>query len=140
MTQHVDIRAERMNAGMLKVHLGTPDRARVLHYFTAPDHGDPHDHAQWGFWSTVLDGSYIEERYARDGSFERIHRQAGDRFYVAPDDIHRIVELPEGCAVTLIEPDQHTGRDSGFYQWRDGVPHFRSWREANRGEDFHPIR
>lgn len=136
----VDIRAERMSGGFLKIHLGTPDKPRVLHYFTAPDHGDPHNHAQFGFWSTVLDGDYVEERYVADGSFQLIHRQPGDRFYVSPDDIHRIVDLPAGMAVTLIEPDPHTGRDSGFFRWRDGVMLHRTWREASNGEDFRPVR
>lgn len=136
----VDLRVERMNGGMVKLHLGTPDKPRVVHWFTHPDHGDPHDHAQFGFWSTILEGSYVEERYRTDGSFERIHRRKGDRFYVDPDAIHRIVGLPDGETWTLIEPDAHTGRDSGFYIWRDGVALTRTWREAERGEDFHPIR
>ena len=136
----LDPRVERMNGGMLKIHLGTPDRARVIHWFSAPDNGDPHDHKQWGFWSTVIHGSYVEEHYLLDGSCERIHRKTGDRFYVDPDHIHRIVELPEGECFTMIEPDPHTGQDSGFYIWRDGVALTRTWREAERGEDFHPIR
>lgn len=120
----VDITIERMNGGMVKIHLGTPDKPRVLHWFTHPDHGDPHDHAQFGFWSEVKSGSYIEERYRLDGSFDRIHRQKGERFYVEPDAIHRIVELPEGECWTMIEPDPHTGQKSGFYQWRpDGLWH-----------------
>lgn len=136
----IDPRVERMNGGMVKLHLGTPDKPRVIHWFTAPDHGDPHDHKQWGFWSTVIEGSYIEERYSLDGSHDRIHRQKGERFYVESDAIHRIVELPDGECWTMIEPDPHTGQDSGFYIWRDGVALTRTWREAERGEGFHPIR
>lgn len=125
----VDLRVERMSGAMTKLHLGTPDRPRVVHRFTAPDGGDPHDHAQFGFWSTVIDGSYVEERYQRDGSCGRIHRRQGDRFYVEPGAIHRIVELPDGECWTMIEPDPHTGRDSGFYQFRaDGVWH-RLWHQ-----------
>ena len=133
-----DVSIERMNEHFLKIHL--PD-GRVVHRFSAADgpDADPHDHAQWGFWSTIIEGGYTEERFTLDGTSEFIRRETGDRFYVAADDIHRIVELHGHEAWTLIEPDPHTGRDSGFYQWRDGVPHFRSWREANRGEDFHPF-
>lgn len=127
----VDITIERMHAGMVKIHLGTPDKPRVIHWFNAPDHGDPHDHAQFGFWSTVLGGSYVEERYQRDGSCERIHRQKGARFYVDADAIHRIVDLPDGECWTLIEPDPHTGRDSGFYQFRpDGIWH-KLWHQPD---------
>ena len=127
----VDIRIERMHPGMVKVHLGTLDKPRVIHWFSHPDHGDPHDHRQWGFWSEVKAGSYIEERYQLDGTFERIHRKPGDRFYVEPEAIHRIVELPEGECWTVIEPDPHTGQDSAFYQWRDGQAFYRLWHQAD---------
>lgn len=130
----VDITIERMHPGMVKIHLGTPDKPRVIHWFSHPDHGDPHDHRQWGFWSEVKAGSYIEERYRLDGSFERIHRRPGDRFYVEPSAIHRIVELPEGECWTLIEPDPHTGQQSGFYRWQDGQTLFRFHYEP----DFRP--
>lgn len=135
----LDIRQEEMNGHFLKLHV---PGLGVLHRFIAADGPDsePHDHAQWGFWSTILKGGYTEERFSLDGSSEMIRREQGHRFYVAPDDIHRIVSLHDGETWTLVEPDPHTGRDSGFYQWRDGVPHFRTWREAGRGEDFHLIR
>ena len=85
----------------------------------------------WPFRSTVLWGSYIEERYREDGTFERIHRKPGDSFKVSPDDIHRIVELPDGECVTIIEPGTPTGRAPGFYQWRDGTMWQRRWHESD---------
>ena len=127
----VDLRVERMAPHMVKLHLGTPDKPRVVHWMSAPDWGDPHDHAQFGFWSSVLAGSYVEERYRRDGSFERIHRRQGDRFYVEPDAIHRIVDLPDGECWTVIEPDPHTGCASSFYRWQDGQMLTRFWHEAD---------
>ena len=129
-----DIRIERMNEHFLKIHLGD---GRVVHRFSAADgpDSDPHDHAQWGFWSTIIEGGYTEERFSLDGSSEFIRRETGDRFYVEADAIHRIVELHGPEAWTMIEPDPHTGRDSGFYRWQDGRPLYRPWHDP----DFEPL-
>ena len=134
--ERVTFSPERMNGGMLKLHVAGAGRPMVLHVFTAPDRGDPHDHAQWGFWSTVLDGSYLEEAFAPDGTSQIIERRAGDRFRVEADHVHRIIDLPSGMCVTLIEPDPHTGRDSGFYDFRDDGVWHRLWHEA----EFAPLK
>lgn len=126
--------AERMNGAMLKLHVRGAGKAMVLHVFTGHDHGDPHDHGQWGFTSTVLDGGYVEEVFSPDGTSRTVEHRAGDRFRVEADHIHRIVALPTGMCVTLIEPDPHTGKDSGFYQWRDGAAFYRPWHRL----DFQP--
>lgn len=126
----LDVREERMSEAMVKYHLGVIDAPAVIHRFSAPDHGEPHDHAMWPFRSTILWGGYVEERYQLDGSFDRVHRRPGDSFEVSPDDIHRIVDLPDGECVTIITPGPPTGRKPGFYQWRDGVMWSRRWDEG----------
>ena len=121
----MEIREERMAPHLLKVHLGGRG---VVHYMTAPDHGDPHDHP-WPFVSTILTGGYIEEVFAHDGTSELVHRRPGDRFTIGAGHIHRIVELPEGECLTFIIPGE-AERKPGFYQWRDGVMWSRRWDEG----------
>lgn len=135
MSGAVTLSPERMNGGMLKLHIGGADKPMVVHVFTQPDHGDPHDHRQWGFWSTVLDGSYVEEQFSLDGTSRTVEHRTGDRFRVEPDHIHRIIALPTGMCVTLIEPDPHTGQDSGFYRFEGGRTLHRPWHRT----DFQPV-
>ena len=52
-------RIEPMGPHFTKVHLGN---GQVLHRFSEPDTGPPHDHP-WGFTSHVLSGGYIEDLY-----------------------------------------------------------------------------
>lgn len=122
---------ERMNDRMLKIHLGG---GRVLHLFTgeAPFHEHAHDHAQWGFTSTVVYGGYIEERFRPDGSFEHIERKQGDTFRVEATSIHRLVRLTTPETLTMVIPDLHTGNMSGDWCWReDGA-----YRRVHGTEDW----
>lgn len=123
---------EEMNHHFLKVHLG---HGMVLHRFRSADgpDADPHDHAQWGFRSTVLSGGYVEEVFDVNKPFDPpqiIERRERDAFYVSPYHVHRIVRLLAPETWTLIEPEQHTGEASAFYQFRDGGVWCRHWHET----------
>lgn len=116
-----DLTFERMSDHFLKVHLG---HGMVLHIFTGADgpYADPHDHAQWGFTSTVLWGGYIEECFELDGTSKIVERRERDSFRISPHYIHRIIRLFSSPTITLIEPEAHTGEREKFFQFReDGV-------------------
>lgn len=129
------VRHERMGPHMLKIHLSDMPEDAVQHYFTAPDLGDPHDHP-WSFVSTILMGGYVEEVFGDDGRSKLVHRKVGDTFRVHWSHIHRIVELPEGVAITMIEPREASGQKSRFYRWEDGMKMSRAHDEP----DFAPHR
>ncbi len=123
---------EHMSPIFTKWHIPGPG---VLHRFTAPDEGPPHDHP-WGFWSTIIVGGYVEEVFdPMTGAATESVRRPGDRFYVPATHIHRIVDLLEsdsldGDCWTFIEPGPHE-RTSGFWRWDDGRAFFKPW---NGGE------
>ena len=127
----LDIREERMSDAMLKIHI---PGLGVLHHFTAPDMGAPHDHP-WNFTSMILKGGYIEEVYRPDGACERIHRKVGDHFAILAGHIHRIVELPEGECWTCIDVLGPKVQEPGFYEWREGRMFQRRWNEP----EFRPV-
>lgn len=102
-------RRERIGPGFVKYHIG-PDTAApwplrpVLHHFTEPDAGPPHDHP-WPFTTTICTGSYVEEVFTREGGVwrcDRILRQAGTTHSVPARHIHRIIDLPDGECFTLV--------------------------------------
>ena len=126
----LNIWQERMGPHMLKVHV---PGLGVIHQFTAPDLGDPHDHP-WEFRSTVLRGGYIEEAYRPDGSVETLVRLPGDRFEIAPNHVHRIVRLMDDVCWTCIEVLGPKVQEPGFYRWENGVMLSRRWFE----DEFSP--
>lgn len=121
----ITLNHEPMSPVFDKWHLNGLPRAAVLHRFTAPDHGDPHDHP-WAFRSFVLSGGYVEQVFDLDGTSRTFKRMQGDSFFIFADHIHRIIELPAGECWTLILP-QPTERVSGFYQFRDDGAWHRPW-------------
>lgn len=121
------VREERMGGHFVKYHLDGLPAYAVLHRFTAPDHGDPHDHP-FDADSLIISGGYLEEVYELDGTMTVHHRKPGDRVHNAAGKIHRIIELPEGDCLTLFTPGPHVQK-SGFYQFREDGAYQRRWDE-----------
>lgn len=89
-----------------------------LHHFTGPDPGPAHDHPL-GFWSRIVKGGYIEEIWNPDTSvWDVIERKEGDYFYVRDTQIHRILSLPEGECITMVEWDTRWPRRQWLF-WRN---------------------
>lgn len=126
------VRVEVMADHMTKYHIEGLPFPLVLHQFSAPDHGDPHDHP-WGFHSFIMKGGYTEEVFLDDGPQIRYHDE-GDSFYISSDHIHRITSLNGGGECwTAILPQPGEPRTSGFYQFEDGKIYHRFWHEG----EFH---
>lgn len=133
------ISVEHVHGGFTKYHLNRegeepwPFRP-VLHQFTTPDLGDPHDHP-WDFETYVRRGSYIEEVYTLhdDGSWSmRLQtRERGCVYRVTAEHIHRIVALPQGECWTDVEYGP-TRRESLFYKF-DGPRSIRTrpWHQKH---------
>ena len=126
------VREERMGGHFVKYHLDDLPSYAVLHRFTAPDHGDPHDHS-FDADSLIISGGYVEEVYELDGSMTVHHRKPGDRLHNAAGKIHRIIELPEGDCLTLFVPGPWVQK-SGFYQFREDGAWQRRWDEPEWSE------
>ena len=124
-------REERMWDGMLKIHLHGD--GWVVHEFTLPDLGDPHDHP-FRCVSRIIRGGYTEEIYGPEGLVETVERRPGDEFEIPHDRIHRIVHMPEGFCITAYKPMGPKVQEPGFYRWRDGVMLSRRWFE----DEFSP--
>ena len=124
----ISVIEEKMSDEFTKFHLkGFPFDA-VVHKFTEPDKGYPHDHP-FGFQSHVLKGSYIERIYCRYKlTFLDVTRKAGDSFFVPATHIHQIIDLPDGECYTIITP-LHKERESGFWKFEDGKAYFNQWNE-----------
>lgn len=78
----------------------------------------PHDHPL-DMTTVILFGGYTERRYNRDGSFERIKRNPGDKFIIEARTIHTIVDFHGGVTVTASTYGPLCNTWSEF-QWRDG--------------------
>ncbi len=119
------IREEQMGPHMLKMHI--EGQGAVIHQFTAPDHGDPHDHP-WPFYSRILYGGYDEQVFERDGSYQIVRHLPGSFFHVPAYHIHRIVTLLEKECLTVIFPQpQIMRRECHFWQFHNGRTSFRHW-------------
>ena len=130
----VSLRVEPMSGAFTKWHIDGLPLATVLHRFTEPDHGDPHDHP-WPFRSVILSGGYVEEVYhPQKGLVGTLERKPGDSFLIGAKHIHRIVSLPEGECWTLIMPGEHQ-QTSGFWRFDNGQAFHRFWHE----QDFKPV-
>jgi hypothetical protein len=135
---HLTMHVEHVHPGFTKWHLNQageqpwPFRP-VLHHFTTPDVGEPHDHP-WDFTTTVLRGAYVEEVWTKElctGAWlaQRFLRGVGDRVFVNAEHIHRIVELPEGECWTLCEYGP-CRRESLFYRFDGDRVITRPWHQA----------
>ncbi len=123
------IGTEWMNADFTKAHLADMPPDFVLHRFTGPDTGDPHDHP-FDCESLIIFGGYIELVFDRDtGRADLNIRRPGDVVQIKATTIHRITGLPDGVAITAYKPGPKV-QEPGFWQWRDGKPWHRFWYET----------
>lgn len=122
------VRTERMSHAFTKYHLRGFPFDGVIHKFTEPDQGDPHDHP-FGFNTFIVKGSYIERRWdISTGAFHDTHRLRGESFFIKASTVHQIISLPEGECWTFILPEQWE-RKPGFYKFIDGQMLHRFWDE-----------
>jgi len=121
---------------------GVPWESRnscLLHYFHKPDDaGALHDHP-WPFWTTVLSGGYVEERFVlSDQEGTRIldlgcspstsyyiRRCVDDRTYVTAQTPHRVASI-EDDTWTLVTTGDTYSHEWGF--WPEGGQRV-GWRE-----------
>lgn len=111
---------ESMSGVFHKVHVQDAPSGFILHKFTAPDGGDPHDHP-FDIHVTVIEGGYTEERYdPQTGHATIITHERGESFTIPATAIHRIVRLhgDEPCQ-TLATYGPHV-QEVSFWRWRDG--------------------
>jgi hypothetical protein len=140
---HLPVRIEPMGDAFTKYHLGGEQAPwpffPVIHHFTAPDLGDPHDHP-WAFTSHVLQGRYVEEVFhlSADGSWssEIITRLPGTSHSVVATHIHRLIDLPDGDCWTCVMAGS-VERETRFWRFDDGV-RSRAWYEPGFAEE-HPL-
>ncbi len=125
-----------MNDGFVKYHLGelAPDFTPVLHKFTEPDTGYPHDHP-WAFHTHILRGGYIEQIYyvRSDGTWtsEIIKRFPGTSHWVNATHIHRVIELVTPECWTVIDPHPtNVQRKSRFWNFDNKIATSRAWDET----------
>lgn len=80
----------------------------VIHHFTDPDKGGPHDHP-WNFTTHILKGGYIERRYFinPDGTWytEDKPYEEGTSHRIEAGHIHEIIALPFGECYTMVIAD-----------------------------------
>jgi hypothetical protein len=125
---------ERMNDAFTKYHLNREGEAPwpfrpVLHHFTQPDYGDPHDHP-WSFTSFVMSGGYVEEVFSITNGVWRseiVHRLPGTSHHVLATHIHRIIDLPEGECWTMVLGGPHE-RETRFWRFGEHIES-RAWHE-----------
>lgn len=123
------IRSERMSDTFMKYHIDGLPFPMVLHHFTAPDHGDPHDHP-WAFVSTILRGGYTEEIFDLDTGKSRTEsRLPGQSFMIEAEHVHRIVRLHLDECWTAVLPLPGPTRTSGFYRFQQKAVLYRFWHQ-----------
>lgn len=125
----IDVRHERMGDHFEKFHLGGLPFPAVLHCFSAPDHGPPHNHP-FRFRSHILSGGYVEEVFDRTGYSVTKERKVGDSFIIEAEHIHRIIALPRVECWTLMLPLGPKVQEPGFYDFRPDGAYHRFWHEA----------
>jgi len=133
---------ERMSDQFMKLHMTIGKFPITLHHFTGPDVDGPHDHP-FSFFTTIIAGSYVEEVWGinpRDRLWHcrRVHRYAGNTHFVHGEDIHRIVELPDGECITSVKWCEGIAprRQPRFWRFDNGVASSRQWDE----QTFVPYR
>jgi len=131
------IRHERMSDIFQKYHIEGLPFSAVIHRFSEPDTGDPHDHP-FDFTTHILSGGYVEKIYfpASDGTwyYNYAHRLPGTCHKVKATHIHQVVELIDGECFTLILPEPNI-RKSGVWQFNETGYMFREWDQP----EFKPV-
>ena len=124
---------EMMHPGMHKIH-GMDGSVWHVFFGNCPDVGHPHDHP-WTFRSEIIFGGYVEEVYdPATGARQVFHRRPGDSFMVPATKVHKIIDYPEGNALTRIWPEEGEQK-WGFWRWENGFPERRDfdgdWQKVN---------
>ena len=125
------------HVALFNPHMAVIDREDHgrYHLFTPDDfalNGNPHDHREWGFWTTIKHGGYIEEVFDLSGKSEIITRKAGDTFRVEAHHIHRLISIIGNECLTHVAPDFNTGNGPAhIYKWENGIAYS---RPVNGGE------
>jgi len=123
----IEIRQETMSPIFEKYHLeGLPFDA-VIHKFTAPDEGHPHDHP-FNFHTHILKGWYAERIYNLDGTFRDVVRKEGESHFVSADTVHQIIALSQGECYTIITPQEKV-KEPCFWKFENGLAYRRQWNE-----------
>ena len=123
---------ESLNAGFMKYHLnqsgeeGWPIRP-VIHQFTQPDGGHPHDHP-FDIDIYVLMNGYIEEIYDPvTWRMITVERKQGDHFILPATRIHKIGTLLGECwTLAMYGPKVKEPR---FWRHEGGRVESRAWNE-----------
>ena len=110
---------ESMNEVFHKMHVSDAPPSFILHEFTGPDDGDPHDHP-FDIEVTILRGGYVEDRYhTRSGAAQIIERLPGDTFMILATDVHRITRLLAGPCLTMATYGPWV-QEPGFWRFDHG--------------------
>ncbi len=133
MAEIITVREEEMSKELMKYHLLNLPFDAVIHHFTGPDQGEPHDHP-FPFTGFILKGFYVEKRLKiSNGLWEsqcHIVRAEGDSYRVWADTVHKIVEVSEGGCWTLILPGKKV-QEPGFFRRGEGHQMLkRFWNET----------
>ena len=103
----------------------------VVHHFTAPDTGNPHDHP-FRFTTHILKGGYVERVYSVnvDGSWstEDVLRAPGTTHVVEAECIHELIDLPQGECWTVMIPEQKV-REPQFWRFSAEGAFTRVWNK-----------
>lgn len=110
---------ESMSGVFHKVHLSNLPPNAILHTFTGPDTGEPHDHP-FSINVTVLAGGYDEAIYPLSGKPKLVRRRQGDQFIIPFNRIHLIVKLHDDQPCQTIATYGQFRRKSGFWRWVNG--------------------
>lgn len=125
----ITVDTEQMSDIFTKYHLRNLPFNAVIHKFTEPDKGDPHNHP-FSFTTHILKGSYIERiwtpEYNGKWVFADFHRTEGTVQHVRAHRVHQIISLPDGDCYTLILPGKWE-RKSGFWRFDESGAKFREW-------------
>lgn len=106
--------------------LHTPYGGVMLHWFSGPDpQRDPHDHPVT-FWSFVLRGWYVEERFSSPSQCS-LRLVTGINKVKAPE-IHRIIRIAKGTT-TLVFYGPST-RQWGFHT-PEGWEHWQAYNKRH---------
>ncbi len=101
---------EQMSAAMTKFYLSD---GRVVHRFTQPDTGEPHNHP------------FIPRADGRPAIIDYI-RVAGDSYSVQANTIHLLTEILSDECWTVVTPGEWVQK-SGFYKWDEDGCWYKDW-------------
>lgn len=124
----MEIKELKLSEEFTKYHLdlskeGWEHYQPLLHHFTGPDKGDPHDHP-FDMKIYILKGWYIEKVYNRYGIISRgVKHEQGEVFTIKSEHIHKIIHVSEHCW-TLAIPQPCVERVWGFWNFDGPKPVF----------------